>query len=102
MTLSTWIEFIGSIADDARASILSLLEASDIHATTQTRAAPVGLAVFDVVDDRLFELLRNESRRAAMLALSVGGNALTSQTLWSLMHAGASDALQWLTLPDDA
>ena len=104
MALSAWIEFVGSVGHHECANIVSLLEASDVRtrALSEAKGGSLGLAVFDAVDDRLLSLLRNESRTTTVLALSVCRGALTSRTLWSLIHAGAFDVLQWQSLPQDA
>jgi transcriptional regulator with GAF, ATPase, and Fis domain len=104
MALSTWIAFTGSLENEVRANIISLLDRSDVctRALSETQGGGLGLVVFNVVDDCLLSILRNQGRTTAVLALSVCCNALTSQTLWSLIHAGALDVLQWPALPQTA
>ena len=101
MALSTWIAFTGSVEDAARTNIVSLLDRCDVRtqALQEAHGGGLGLAVFDVIDDGLLALLRQESRTTTVLALSLCRSALSSQTLWSLIHAGALDVLQWPSIP---
>ena len=104
MPLSTWIAFTGVVEDETRTDIVSLLDRSGVctRGSSGTQSGGLGLVVFDAVDECLLALLRSESRAATVLALSVCRQALTSQTLWSLLHAGALDVLQWPALPQAA
>jgi transcriptional regulator with GAF, ATPase, and Fis domain len=104
MALSAWIAFTGSVEQEARTHIISLLDQSDVRtrALSKTKRGGLGLVVFNMVDDWLLSLLRDERRKTAVLALSVCPNALSSQTLWSLIHAGALDVLEWPSLPKGA
>ena len=101
MKSSVWIAFTASVDEAARASIVSILDRCNVHtrALNETPGGGLGLAVFDAIDDGLLALLRQESRTANVLALSLGRGALSSQTLWSLIDAGALDVLQWPSMP---
>ncbi|MFL5280983.1 MAG: sigma 54-interacting transcriptional regulator, partial [Rhodopila sp.] len=104
MAISTWVAFTGTVEEEIRTGIIDLLERSDIRTCTlsETQGGGLGLVVFDMVDDCLFSLLQNEHRTTAVLAVSVSGSTLTTQTLWSLIHAGARDVLEWPSLPKTA
>ena len=104
MALSTWIAFTDSVDEEARTNIVSLLDRCDVctHVLSEPQGCGLGLTVFDRVDDSLLSQLRNASQTTTVLALSVCRNPLTSQTLWSLIHAGALDVLQWPALPKAA
>jgi transcriptional regulator with GAF, ATPase, and Fis domain len=104
MAITAWIEFTGSIGSRARAGIISLLEASGVglRALDGTGSGSLGLTVFGAIDDQLISLLRNKGPNATMLAISMSGDPLTSRDQWSLIHAGASDVLQWPSTPESA
>ena len=104
MALTTWIAFGGSIDADTRGHVVSLLDRSDIPTCTlgALPGARLGVVVFDAVDDALFALLRNEGESANVLALSLRRGALPNEILWRLIHAGATDVLEWPRLPQAA
>ena len=103
MRLSARIDYCGSIDGRTRTAIASLLECSGVYACeaveAEAGAAGLGIVVFDAVDDSLLGLLHTHSRAASVLALSVCPQAPTSPVLWSLLEAGATDVLQWPSLP---
>lgn len=107
MSLSTWIEFSAAIGPGPRAQIVSLLEDADIcicasSETPRGNTGSLGVVVFDAVDERVLSLLHGASEGIGVLALSVGARHMASPALWSLIHAGALDVLQWPCLPADA
>lgn len=104
MALSAWIAFTGSVDEQARANIVALLDQSDICACafSASQSGGLGLAVFDGIDDSLLALLRQQSLTTPMLAISVCQQALPTPALWSLIHAGALDVVQWPALPNAA
>src|SRR5689334_2273058 len=104
MAISTGVAFTGTVEEEIRTGIIDMLERSDVRTCTfgVSYGGGIGLVVFDMIDDCLFSLLQNEHRTTAVLALSVGGSALTTQMLWSLIHAGARDVLEWPSLPKTA
>jgi transcriptional regulator with GAF, ATPase, and Fis domain len=104
MVLTAWIEFTGSVESRTRTDIVSLLETSGVclRDLDGAEGGRLGLAVFGRIDDHLMALLRNNSSRATVLAISTCSSALTSRDQWSLIHAGASDVLQWPSMPESA
>lgn len=98
MALSAWVAFADSVEHGLRAKVVSLLEGADL-CTCASNESPVGVVVFDTIDERVLSLLRGASQGNAVLALSVGCEPVPSPTLWSLIRAGAFDVLQWPCLP---
>jgi transcriptional regulator with GAF, ATPase, and Fis domain len=104
MSLSTWIEFSAAIGPGPRAQIISLLEDANIcicaSGDTQTRhGGSPGVVVFDAVDERALSMVHGTSGGMGVLALSVAAEPIASPALWSLIHAGALDVVQWPCLP---
>lgn len=98
MALSTWLSFADPVEHGLRDEVASSLERSGLCACASGES-PVGVFVFDAVDERVLSLLRAESRRRSLLALQVGSRPASGSALWSLVGAGAFDVLHWNEVP---
>lgn len=104
MSLRTWIEFSAAVGPGPRERIISLLEEAGIGLCTPGSSpgggtGPMGVVVFDVVDEQVLATVRRADEGAGVLALSVGPGRLPSPVIWSIIDAGALDVLQWPCLP---
>src|SRR5579862_1696659 len=76
--------------------IRTSLEAAGLP-TTAEFAGRYGIACFGDVDDELVASLHDIRRdpRRRIVAIAASGEAAGSGTVWRLLHAGASDVLNW-------
>ena len=95
MSLRTWIEFSAAVGPGPRERIISLLEEAGIGLCTPGSSpgggtGPLGVVVFDVVDEQVLATGRRADEGAGVLALSVGPGRLPSPVIWSIIDASSS------------
>jgi transcriptional regulator with GAF, ATPase, and Fis domain len=99
MAISAWLRFLGPVAVELRSQTTAIIERAGIDTTNS--AQPLGVAVFTKPAADVLDELRELSRGATTLAVSVGPDELDSAATWRVLHAGAADVLHWPT-PRDA
>ena len=103
MAISAWLRFLEPIPATARVQLTALIEQAGV-ATRAPSGQPegLGIVVFDQPSRGLHDELRELTRSATALAVSVGQGRIDPTTMWSVLDAGACDLLLWPTLPPHA
>jgi transcriptional regulator with GAF, ATPase, and Fis domain len=104
MKATAWVHTVGSIAGSLSEQLVDSLHRSGI--ATCERDSPseadTGILIFDTVDPPLLEFVRESSQQGQQRVLSIATSAaaLSAETTWSLLHAGAADAWVWCDSPE--
>lgn len=96
---SLWHRFVERGDSPRRGAIVQALlhEHVRTHAPTSEEHTGPGIVFFDAVSQPVCDLVRESSRNGLerVLAVATFQSALTGNSVWRLLHSGASDVFAW-------